>query len=128
MKYLLDTHVVLWFLNGEKTHLSNTAKNIIEDQRNIKFVSLASIWEVGIKIGIGKLEFPGNTSGFVKQIENNGFKFLPITTDDIITIEQLPHIHKDPFDRLLIATALAEQMTLITDDDNVARYDVPIIW
>ena len=128
MNYLLDTHVVLWFLNGEKILLSTTAKDIIEDQMHIKFVSLASVWEVGIKTSIGKLEFPENTGGFVKQIQNNGFELLPINIDHIVAVERLPHSHRDPFDRLLVATALAEQMTLITADENIVQYNISHIW
>ena len=128
MNYLLDTHTILWFLNGETALLSNTAKNIIEDQKHVKFISLASVWEVGIKISIGKLQFPENTNGFVTHIKKNGFELLPITTDYIITIEQLPHIHRDPFDRLLIATAISEQMTLISADENIVKYNVSHLW
>ena len=128
MHYLLDTHSVLWFLNGDRKLLSNSAKDIIENHQHTKSVSMASVWEVGIKISIGKLVFPENTSGFVQQIQKNGFELLPINANYIIAIEQLPLIHRDPFDRLLIATALTEQMTLITTDRNIAQYDVPHIW
>jgi PIN domain nuclease of toxin-antitoxin system len=128
VRYLLDTHTVLWFLDGNKELLSQIARSIIEDQQRIKFVSLVSVWEVGIKTSIGKLKFPENTSGFVKQIQKNGFELLPITTDYVIAIEKLPHIHRDPFDRLLVATAVSEQLTIITADDNIARYNVSHIW
>jgi len=127
MHYLLDTHSLLWVLNGDK-RLSDIARNIIEDRQHTKFVSMASVWEVGIKISIGKLAFPENTIGFVKEIQKHGFVLLPISTNYIYEIEQLPLIHRDPFDRLLIATAIAEQMPLITVDENIAKYDVPIIW
>ena len=126
MHYLLDTHSVLWVLNGDK-RLSDIAKDIIEDQQHTKFVSMASVWEVGIKISIGKLAFPENTIGFVKEVQKHGFVLLPINTSYIYAIETLPFIHRDPFDRLLIASAISEDMTLITTDRNIALYDVPQI-
>jgi PIN domain nuclease of toxin-antitoxin system len=128
MDYLLDTHTVLWFLNGDKTSLSDTAKSIIQNQQYTKFVSLASVWEVGIKISIGKLVFPQNTNGFVNQIQKNGFELLPISTNHIAEIEQLPLIHRDPFDRLLVATAIVEQMELLSCDDDIKLYPVNWIW
>ena len=128
MDCLLDTHTVLWFLNGDKTSLSNTAKNIIQNQQYIKFVSMVSVWEVGIKISIGKLVFPENTNGFVNQIQKNGFDLLPINTNHIAAIEKLPLIHRDPFDRLLAATAIMEQMGLVSCDANIKQYPVKCIW
>ena len=127
MNYLLDTQSILWVLNGDK-RLSDVARDIIEDRQHTKFVSIVSVWEVGIKISIGKLTFPENTSGFVQQIQKHGFELLSISTHHIYEIEQLPFIHRDPFDRLMIAAAIAENMMLITADENIARYDVPQIW
>jgi PIN domain nuclease of toxin-antitoxin system len=128
MDYLLDTHTVLWFFNGDKTSLSETAKNIIQDQQNTKFVSMASVWEIGIKISIGKLVFPQNTNGFVNQIQKNGFELLPINVNHIAAIEQLPQIHRDPFDRLLAATSIVEQMGILSCDANIKSYPVNCIW
>jgi PIN domain nuclease of toxin-antitoxin system len=128
MNFLLDTHTILWFLNGDKTLLSKKAREIIEDPQYTKFVSMVSVWEVGIKIGIGKLEFPQNTRGFVQQAQKNGFKLLPIITDYVYPIEQLPMIHRDPFDRLLVAIAISEKMTIITADKNIAQYEAFHIW
>jgi len=128
MDYLLDTHTVLWFFNGDKTSLSETAKDIIQDQQNTKFVSMASVWEIGIKISIGKLVFPQNTNGFVDQIQKNGFVLLPINVNHIAAIEQLPQIHRDPFDRLLAATSIVEQMGIISCDTNIKSYPVNCIW
>jgi len=128
MDYLLDTHTVLWFFNGDNTSLSETAKNIIQDQQHTKFVSMASVWEIGIKISIGKLVFPQNTNGFVDQIQKNGFGLLPISVSHIAAIEQLPQIHRDPFDRLLAATSIVEQMGIISFDTNIKLYPVNCIW
>jgi PIN domain nuclease of toxin-antitoxin system len=128
MDYLLDTHTVLWFFNGDKTSLSETAKNIIQDQNNTKYVSMASVWETCIKISIGKLVFPQNTNGFVNQIQKNGFTLLPINVNHIEAVEQLPHIHRDPFDRLLVATSIVEQMGILSCDNNIKLYPVNCIW
>jgi PIN domain nuclease of toxin-antitoxin system len=128
MIYLLDTHAILWFLNGDQVRLSSNAKDIIADQQCTKFVSVASVWEVGIKISIGKLSFPKNTGGFVRQIQQNGFELLSIKTDHIIAMETLPLIHRDPFDRLLVAAAISEQMTIMTKDDNIVKYNVSHVW
>jgi len=128
MYYLLDTHTVLWFLNGDNASLSETAKNIIQDQQHTKFVSMASVWEAGIKISIGKLVFPQKTSGFINQIKKNGFELLPISENHIITLEQLPLMHRDPFDRLLIATAIFEQMSIVSCDASIKQYPITMIW
>jgi PIN domain nuclease of toxin-antitoxin system len=128
MDYLLDTHAVLWFFNGNNEFLPDSARGIIEAPQHIKYVSMASVWEVGIKISIGKLEFPENTKGFIYQIKRHGFILLPISENYIIETETLPLLHRDPFDRLLVATAIAEQMTLVTADKNIARYDVSHVF
>ena len=125
--YLLDTHTAIWFFNGDEA-LSETAKQTILDASNNKYLSMTSAWELAIKIGIGKLDFAGRAAGFMRLVENNGFTLIPITTSHLTTYESLPFIHRDPFDRLLVATAITEQMTIITADENIARYDVPKVW
>jgi PIN domain nuclease of toxin-antitoxin system len=126
-RYLLDTHAAIWFFNGDNM-LSETAKKIILDTSNIKYLSIASAWEVAIKLSIGKLDIDGNTANFIHDVEANGFIFLPIKPSHLIVYESLPLIHRDPFDRLLVATAIDEQMFLISADKNIAQYDVPLIW
>jgi len=128
MNYLLDTHTVLWFFNGDKASLSEIAKDIIQDQNNTKYVSMVSVWEICIKISIGKLVFPQNTDGFVSQIQKNGFELLPINVNHITAIEKLPHIHRDPFDRLLVATSIVEQIGILSCDNNIKSYPVNCIW
>ena len=125
--YLLDTHTAIWFFNGD-AQLSETAKRVILDISNGKYISIASAWEVAIKLSIGKLSISGTTADFIQDIETNGIVILPIKSSHLSILESLPFIHRDPFDRLFVAAALAEQMTLITSDDNIARYDVPQIW
>ena len=125
--YLLDTHTAIWFFNGDNT-LSETANRIIRDFSNPIYLSMASAWELAIKIGIGKLNFAGRVAGFLRLAETSDINIIPIKSDHLTVLENLPLIHRDPFDRLLIATALAENMTLVTVDKNIAQYDVPLIW
>ena len=126
-RYLLDTHTAIWFFNGDSM-LSETAKQVILNSANSKYLSISSAWELAIKVGLGKLDFDGKAAGFLSLAENNGFTMLPIKTAHLTVLELLPLIHRDPFDRLLIAIALSEQMTLITADKNITRYNVSHIW
>ena len=125
--YLLDTHTTIWFFNGNES-LSQTANNIIRNLSNDVYISISSAWELAIKIGLGKLDFAGKVEGFVRLAEKNEITIIPITTSHLTVLESLPMIHRDPFDRLLVATAIAEQMTLITADVNITRYDVLHVW
>jgi PIN domain nuclease of toxin-antitoxin system len=125
--YLLDTHTAIWFFNGDDT-LSETANGIIRDFSNPIFLSIVSAWELAIKIGIGKLDFDGKAAGFLHIAEDNGITILPIKTDHLSVLEELPLIHRDPFDRLLVATAISEQLTLISVDKNIEQYNVSLIW
>jgi len=127
MKYLLDTHVALWFFNEEK-RFSSVTFDIITDPANKRYVSIASVWELAIKIGTGKLAFDGGTNLFFRTIRKNGFGLLPIKRKHIKTLETLPLLHRDPFDRILVASAMAEDMSLITADENIPRYDIASLW
>jgi len=127
MKCLLDTHTVLWFFD-DFGKLSETALNVILEPRNKKFVSVISVWELAIKINLGKLTFEGGGTNFLKIIEENGFKLLHVRKEYIRHIETLPPIHRDPFDRMLVATALTEGMSMITADTNIHQYDISCIW
>jgi len=125
--YLLDTHAAIWFLNDED-NLSQMARQIILDASNRKYISSASVWELSIKTGTGKLKFSGNSAGFVRAARNNDFFIIPVKLGYYTVLEGLPLIHRDPFDRILIATAIVEKMTIITADTNIARYGVPHVW
>ena len=128
MNLLLDTHTLLWFALGDQ-HLSRTAEALIRDPANTVFVSPASYWEIAIKMSTGKyaLHVPHGTF-FVSAIANNGFRVLhiePRHTERIIT---LPKPHNDPFDRLLIAQALADGMSLVSVDVAFDPYGVTRLW
>jgi PIN domain nuclease of toxin-antitoxin system len=125
--YLLDTHTAIWSFSDDK-RLSLRAEQIILDSSNNISISIASVWELAIKIGIGKMKFPGNSANFVRVAEDNDFLVIPIEPSYLTVLESLPPIHRDPFDRIIIATAIVEQMTIITADESITRYDVPHIW
>jgi PIN domain nuclease of toxin-antitoxin system len=127
MNLLLDTHTFIWFFNGDE-QLSLKARKLIEDSRNKKFVSIASIWEVAIKIGLKKLFFDGKTSELADLIEQNGFLILPILIAHTVTYESIELVHRDPFDRILVAQAIAENMTIITKDENIQKYSIKTNW
>ncbi len=127
MNILLDTHTFIWFFNGDE-QLSLKAKKLIEDSRNKKFISIASIWEVAIKIGLKKLIFDGKTSEVADLIEQNGFRILPISIAHTITYESMEFVHRDPFDRILVAQAIVENMAIITKDENIQKYSINTNW
>ena len=113
MKYLLDTHVVLWFAEHSKK-LSDAAYKAIQDESAEIFVSIASAWEVAVKISIGKLDLDGGLPEFFRMIDSNHFLLLSVERVYLLQMINLPEHHKDPFDRMIIATAIMEDMTLIT--------------
>ena len=127
MDILLDTHTFIWFFNGDE-QLSFKAKKLIEDSKTRKFVSIASIWEVAIKIGLKKLFFDGNVSEVAELIEKNGFQILQISVGHTVAYEAMELVHRDPFDRILVAQAMVEKMTIITKDDNIQKYIVKTDW
>jgi PIN domain nuclease of toxin-antitoxin system len=124
MKNLLDTHTALWFLNGER--LTSNTKDLITHGEN--YISVVSLWEVAIKMNIGKYSFEGGFSALRDLVKDNGFIVLPIKDEYMEWLFSLPLIHRDPFDRLIIATALSEDLTIITTDENIQKYDVSWTW
>lgn len=124
--YILDTHTLIWFLNGDE-QLSKAARFAIEDKKNNKYVSVASLWEIAIKISLKKLEFAG-FSGLANLIYENGFEILPITFEHTLKVAELNFIHNDPFDRILIAQGIVDHLGIISKDSNIAKYPVEIIW
>jgi len=127
MKYLLDTNTAIWAL-GSKTKLSETAKAIIDDVSLSLCVSIISAWEIAIKVSIGKLNFVGGSAFFLAKMRHNGVEVLDIKSSHVEYVENLPFIHRDPFDRLLVATAKADGMTILTSDENIQKYDVSFVW
>ncbi|USX27908.1 type II toxin-antitoxin system VapC family toxin [Oxalobacteraceae bacterium OTU3CINTB1] len=118
MRILLDTHIYLWWLQ-DHPRLSKTARDRIVSASEV-YVSSASIWEATIKTGIGKLEV--DVHQLVAEIDNSGFKELAISAKHAAAVERLPDIHRDPFDRILIAQALCEPLRLLTADAILSGY------
>lgn len=123
MNLLLDTHTLIWALENNPT-LSVSARESIVDGHNLVFVSAASVWEISIKKRIGKLDAPDNV---IEEIELHRFTPLGISLEHADLAGKLPHIHQDPFDRVLIAQAMIEKLTIITRDENIHRYQVVCI-
>ena len=127
MKNIIDTHIVMWVASNAP-HITESAKRAIFSPESENFVSIVSAWEIAIKISIGKLRLDGGVSEFLKIMYENGFELLPIKKEHLKQVEILPLLHRDPFDRLLIASAVSEGMNLITADMNIHNYNVPWIW
>lgn len=125
MKLLLDTHLLLWAA-GLPDRLSSTALEMINDPANELLFSAASIWEVAIKRGLGRSDFQADPRLLRRGLLDNGYDELPVVSAHVVIIESLPPIHKDPFDRLLIAQAAVEGITLLTADSVVAKYPGPV--
>jgi PIN domain nuclease of toxin-antitoxin system len=127
MRLMLDTHTLIWFLNGDPK-LSQKARNAIENPDNLKIVSIASIWEIAIKLSLKKFKFSKGFKSFLELIENNGFAVLPITFEHALTVSNLEFIHRDPFDRLLISQCITDNLKIISKDENIAKYDIETLW
>ena len=125
MKLLLDTHLILW-ATGQPERLSKAARDLIEAADNELIFSTASLWEVVIKRGLGREDFQVDARLLRRGLLDNGYTELPIGSEHVVAIESLPPLHKDPFDRVLIAQALVEGITLVTTDETVARYPAPV--
>ena len=127
MKYLLDTHIFIWW-TLDHPKLSGSAKATISDTDNLIYVSSASTWEIAIKSSVGKLSLPESPEIFVrKQLDMNDFNVLDITVGHSLGILELPMHHKDPFDRILIAQAKYEDMIIITEDPLIKQYKVNVM-
>jgi PIN domain nuclease of toxin-antitoxin system len=121
MKLLLDTQAFLWW-DSNDARLPSTLHSAISSPRNQIYVSAVSVWEIAIKRGLGKLIFAGAVG---KTIEGHGFAGLPVTVEQAEAAGALPLLHRDPFDRLLIAQAQVEGLILVTVDEEILRYAVP---
>lgn len=125
MKLLLDTHLLLWAA-GEPTRLSRKARGLLADPENELLFSVASLWEISIKRGLGRADFKVEPRLLRRGLVDNGYSELAITSDHVVAIDALPPIHKDPFDRALVAQASVEGIMLLTSDALLARYPGPI--
>jgi PIN domain nuclease of toxin-antitoxin system len=128
MRFLLDTHCFLWnFLEPHK--LSALAQEIIDDGDNEIYLSAVSAWEIAIKFGVGKLSLPATPDVYVpSRMAHADISALPVTQISALRVHTLPPIHKDPFDRLLIAQAQTESLTILSDDHLFTHYSVAVMW
>ncbi|MCL2068960.1 MAG: type II toxin-antitoxin system VapC family toxin, partial [Oscillospiraceae bacterium] len=121
-KYLLDTHTAIWLFTDSKK-LSDKARNVLASRECHLAVSIASAWEIAIKISKGgKITDMSGVAVFIDKLRENGVEILGITADEVKIVESLPFIHNDPFDRVIIATAKSTVLTLISVDENVRKY------
>jgi PIN domain nuclease of toxin-antitoxin system len=128
MRILIDTQSIIWFAENNP-QLSKAARAAMEDSENTCYISMASFWEMSIKINLGKLYVNGLTlTEFMDEIEENAFKTLDILRPHILENERLPLHHRDPFDRLIIAQSIVENMPIITSDDAFDAYSITRIW
>ena len=128
MRLLLDTHSFLWFIGGSAS-LSPTARTFIEDVDNQPLLSMASLWEMAIKLSIGKLSLGKPFERLIpEQMRLNGIELLQIEIPHIIVVTKLPFHHRDPFDRLLIAQAMVEQISIVSSDPAFDSYSIKRLW
>ena len=128
MKLLLDTHTFIWW-DSEPAKLSPKVLASCQDRANVMLLSVASVWEMQIKLQLGKLKLGLPLTEIIKsQQQTNGVEVLPITLAHVLALENLPAYHKDPFDRLLIAQANVEDVHLVSDDPMLAKYAVKLLW
>ncbi|GAB3634731.1 type II toxin-antitoxin system VapC family toxin [Hymenobacter arcticus] len=125
MDLLLDTHAFIWLFNGDN-NLSNTAKDLIEDSRNTCWLSIVSLWETGIKTSIGKLALRGDFAEIDVFMTTGAIRLLPISFEHLLRLQHLAFHHRDPLDRLLIAQAFSEGLTLLSRDAVFPQYGVAI--
>ena len=127
MNLLLDTHSLIWFINGDE-QLPVKSRDLIKNLNNNCFISIASIWEVAIKISLRKLDLNGGFEEISKIILKYQFELLPVTIDHVAEILGLQFFHRDPFDRLLIAQSIVEKIPIITKDSIFEKYRIELIW
>ncbi|MBN8726912.1 MAG: type II toxin-antitoxin system VapC family toxin [Xanthomonadales bacterium] len=125
MKYLLDTHLLLWAA-AEPERLPKNARGLLDDAANTLLFSAASLWEVAIKTALGRADFRGEPAVLRRGLLDNGYLELPVVSEHAVATSTLPPIHRDPFDRLLVAQAQVEGIVLLTADPVVTRYPGPI--
>lgn len=127
MNNILDTHTFIWFIEGDR-HLSARARKYIEMDGAGNFLSIASLWEIAVKVSLEKIELKKPYAEISGQIDDNGFQILPITFRDTLILSKLPFHHRDPFDRIIISQSIAGNFNVITKDKSFDEYNLNIIW
>ncbi|MDT3741436.1 MAG: type II toxin-antitoxin system VapC family toxin [Candidatus Kapabacteria bacterium] len=127
MNILLDTHTLLWFIEGD-SKLPVYSIKLIKNINNKCFISVASIWEIAINFSLGKLDLIGGLDNIITLMSRNKFELLPISFEHIQKLIKLDYHHRDPFDRMIIAQSLVEKLPVITKDKIFSNYDINTIW
>ena len=127
MRYLLDTHAIIWYVE-DSSELPKKISDIIDNPENEVYISSISLWEIALKVSLGKLDLELPLDEFLINIRRRDFTFLQIKDEYLNRLSDLPFVHKDSFDRLIISSVLAEDLTIITMDENMKKYDVSCIW
>ena len=128
MKVMMDTHAFLWFIEGD-VNLSQSARILIENMEYQKVLSIASLWEMSIKASLKRLELKADFPTIIKQyVYGNGFDLLSIKPEHLEQLARLPFYHKDPFDRLIIAQAITDNISIITKDSMFKNYPIRLFW
>ena len=127
MKCLLDTHALIWYFE-DSPKIPEKIVRLIDSRFNRKYVCVVSLWEIAIKTNIGKLKMNFSFDDLLDEITNSDLVVLQIENDYLRQLSYLPPLHKDPFDRIIIATAITESLTIVTVDENIQKYDIPWVW
>lgn len=127
MSYILDTHTLLWFIEND-TKLSSSAKSIIETFPKTIYVSVVSLWEIAIKVNIGKLKISASVDTLIKFLAEQDISVLPISNNHLSAYINLPLHHRDPFDRMIIVQAIASKLTVLGTDETFDQYEISREW
>lgn len=127
MRFVLDTHALIWFINGDKL-LPTKTRHLIENSDTECYISIASLWEIAIKISLNKLEMKTAFSDLSEILISSNIDILPITFEHINQLTKLKYFHRDPFDRIIISQSIVEKLPVITKDDNFSKYKISTLW
>lgn len=127
MDYLLDTHTFIWFINGD-SFIPDNVKDEIKDINNKCYISIASLWEIAVKMSLNKLELKADFNNIAEFLTANDIEVLPVTFEHLQKLLRLKYHHRDPFDRIIIAQGIADKLVILTKDEAFKKYRVKVMW